>query len=292
MTFTGYGGQPIKAWLLLPRRRDGPAARASSSTSATAAGAASPTSGCCGPAAGYAHLVMDTRGQGSVGRNGDTPDPARRRPAYPGFMTRGIHDPAHYYYRRVFTDAVRAVEAAARTRPSTPARVAVTGGSQGGGIALAVAGLVPDRRRRSMPDVPFLCHYRRATGIADARPLPRDRAATARPTATRSSAVFRTLAYFDGVNFAARAPRPPCSRWRCMDNICPPSTVYAAYNHYAGRRKQIEVYEFNDHEGGGGYQRPVQAAFLDRSSPPHPRCRAQRHDERGTVSRSMRASLG
>ena len=61
-----------------------------------------------------------------------------------------VHDPrassipATYYYRRVFTDAVRAVEAA-RSHPAVDAgRVAVTGGSQGGGITLAVAGLVPD----------------------------------------------------------------------------------------------------------------------------------------------------
>lgn len=44
-------------------------------------------------------------------------------------MTRGILQPATYYYRRVFTDAVRAVEAA-RSHPAVDAgRVAVTGDS-------------------------------------------------------------------------------------------------------------------------------------------------------------------
>ena len=38
-----------------------------------------------------------------------------------------------------------------------------------------------------------------------------------------------------------------------MDMICPPSTVFAAYNHYAGP-KEIEVYPFNDHEGGESIQ--------------------------------------
>ncbi|EWM10138.1 hypothetical protein KUTG_00442 [Kutzneria sp. 744] len=47
-------------------------------------------------------------------------------------MTRGILDPGHYYYRRVYTDAIRAVDAA-RTHPAIgPGRMYVAGGSQGG----------------------------------------------------------------------------------------------------------------------------------------------------------------
>ena len=61
---------------------------------------------------------MDTRGQGSAWSKGDTPDPESDggNPQYPGFMTRGVLDPKTYYYRRVFTDAVRAVEAAMEPR--------------------------------------------------------------------------------------------------------------------------------------------------------------------------------
>lgn len=47
-----------------------------------------------------------------------------------------------------------------------------------------------------------------------------------------------------------------------MDQTCPPSTVFAAYNNYGGRKEIIE-YPFNDHEGGPGFQ---QAAQLDRLS--------------------------
>ena len=48
------------------------------------------------------------------------------------------------------------------------------------------------------------------------------------------------------------------------DLTCPPSTVYAAYNRIPVADKAIEVYDFNDHEGGGAYQWPAQAAFLGR----------------------------
>src|SRR5690606_41916274 len=61
-----------------------------------------------------------------------------------------------------------------------PARVAVHGVSQGGGIAIAVAALA-DGLVGAMPDVPFLCHYRRAVEITDRDPyreLTRDRKST------------------------------------------------------------------------------------------------------------------
>jgi cephalosporin-C deacetylase len=95
--------------------------------------------------AGFAHLVMDTRGQGSTWSPGDTLDPDDPGdPSHPGFMTRGILDPARYYYRRLFTDAVRAIEAV-RSHPDVdPSRVAISGGSQGGGMALAAAALSDD----------------------------------------------------------------------------------------------------------------------------------------------------
>jgi cephalosporin-C deacetylase len=35
-----------------------------------------------------------------------------------------------------------------------------------------------------------------------------------------------------------------------MDPITPPSTVYAAYNAYDGE-KQLSVWRYNGHEGGG-----------------------------------------
>jgi cephalosporin-C deacetylase len=211
--------------------------------------------------AGYAHLVMDTRGQGSAWSPGDTPDyePQGFSPQFPGFMTRGITSPDTYYYRRVFTDAARAVEAA-RAHPAVDAqRVAVSGGSQGGGITLAAAGLVPDVIA-AMPDVPFLCHYRRATEITDGNPY-QEIVKYCQTHRNHIDLVFNTLAYFDGVNFAARAKANALFSVGLMDEICPPSTVYAAYNHYGGP-KDIRIYRYNHHEGGGTFQSVEKVKFL------------------------------
>jgi cephalosporin-C deacetylase len=46
-----------------------------------------------------------------------------------------------------------------------------------------------------------------------------------------------------------------------MDAVCPPSTVFAAYNHYAGP-KEIDVWPYNGHEGGAAFQRVRHMRFL------------------------------
>ena len=46
-----------------------------------------------------------------------------------------------------------------------------------------------------------------------------------------------------------------------MDDVCPPSSIYGAYNNYAGE-KTIESYSFNNHEGGGTVQEGRQVDWL------------------------------
>jgi cephalosporin-C deacetylase len=111
-----------------------------------------------------------------------------------------------------------------------------------------------------MPDVPFLCHFRRATELVDTDPyaeisrfciIHRDKVEN----------VFSNLSYFDGVNFAARCNAHALFSTGLMDTICPPSTLFAAYNHFLGP-KDIRVYSYNSHEGGGGDHTLEKARFI------------------------------
>jgi cephalosporin-C deacetylase len=175
-------------------------------------------------------------------------------------MTRGVEDPESYYYRRLFTDAVRAVEAA-RSHPLVDdARTAALGGSQGGGITLAVGGLVPDLAANA-PDVPFLCDFPRAAVLTDRAPY-REIGNYLKTHRGRTEQVLRTLSYFDGVHFAARGRAPALFSVAMEDQTCPPSTVFAAFNAWGHDEKEIEVYDFNDHEGGGPYQEAAQLRWL------------------------------
>ncbi|GAC1640515.1 MAG: cephalosporin-C deacetylase [Herpetosiphon sp.] len=261
VTFNGYGGQAIRGWFSVPRHRREPLPCVVEYIG-YGGGRGFPTDWLLWSSAGYAHLVMDTRGQGSSWSHGDTPDVAGGgAPHHPGFMTNGILDPQTYYYRRLFTDAVRAVEAARSHPVVDPARIVVTGRSQGGGVALAVSGLVDDIQA-VLPDVPFLCHMQRATEITDALPY----AEIARYCVVHRDqveTVFATLGYFDGVNFARRARCPGLFSVGLMDEVCPPSTVFGAYNAFKGP-KEIRVWRYNHHEGGGAYQAREQLQFVQR----------------------------
>ena len=260
VTFNGFGGQPVKGWFLLPAQRSGPLPCVVEYIG-YGGGRGFPSDWLLWASAGFAHFVMDTRGQGSAWRKGDTPDLFAQggNPSFPGFMTQGVLDPKTYYYRRVFTDAVRAVQAAC-THPAVDAsRIAATGGSQGGGITLAVGGLAP-QVSVLMPDVPFLCHYRRASEITDAAPYS-ELGRYCMVHRDKIEQVFETLSYFDGLNFAARSRARALFSVALMDEICPPSTVFAAYNHFAGP-KEIRVYTYNHHEGGEAYQTQEKLRYL------------------------------
>ncbi|WP_137991814.1 acetylxylan esterase [Streptomyces vilmorinianum] len=259
VTFAGFGGHPVKGWFVLPAGTREPLPVVVEFLG-YGGGRGLPHSHLLWASAGFAHFVMDTRGQGSGWATGDTPDPVGSAPSYPGFMTRGVEDPYAYYYRRLFTDAVRAVEAA-RSHPLVDAaRTAVTGVSQGGGITLAVAGLVRGLVAVA-PDVPFLCDFPRATTITDRQPY-REIGSYLKTHRGRTEQVRRTLAYFDGVHFAARATAPALFSTGLEDLTCPPSTVFAAFNAYAHEEKGIEVYDFNDHEGGAAFQQAAQLRWI------------------------------
>ncbi len=260
VTFSGFGGQPIRGWFILPTGTTGPLPCVVEYIG-YGGGRGLAHEWVTWSAAGYAQFVMDTRGQGSNGYLvGDTSDTgANGTPQTPGFMTRGIDDPEQYYYRRVFTDAVRAVETV-REHPLVDAsKVVVAGVSQGGGITIATAGLV-DGLAGALPDVPFLCHYRRATEITDSFPYG-ELVTFCKTHRDQVDRVFATLRYFDGVNFAARASAPALFSVALMDSTCPPSTVYAAYNHYRGE-KEISIWPYNGHEGGAAFQRAAQIRYL------------------------------
>jgi cephalosporin-C deacetylase len=261
VVFSGWNGQPVRAWLRLPAGASGPLPAVVEYVG-YGGGRGAPHANLLWAAAGYAHLHMDTRGQGSGWSRGDTPDDAPAGPQVPGVMTRGVREPATYYYTRLFTDAVLAVDAAAALDEVDETRIGVTGISQGGGTALAVGALVP-RVRGVVARVPFLCDFPRSTTITDAHPFAEIRAYLA-VHRDEEAAVFRTLGYIDGVHFARRGTAPALFTAALMDPIVPPSGVFAAYNGYPAE-KELAVWRFNGHEGGGPDDDTAALAFFART---------------------------
>lgn len=204
---------------------------------------------------GYAVLAVDVRGQA-----GDTPDwSVPTGGQMTGRMTQGIHDPHHYYYRGVYQDALRAVQWLRTRAEVDPDRVIATGNSQGGGLTLAVAAL-DQQLAAAMPDVPFLCHFRRAVDAHTAGPYG-ELVEYMKRRPEHVATVFRTLSYFDNINLAGSIRCPVLCSVALLDPICPPSTVFAAYNQIAGP-KEIRIYPYNGHEGGGSLHTEEKYRFL------------------------------
>jgi cephalosporin-C deacetylase len=259
VTFSGYDGDPIKGWLLLPRQA-GPSLPVIVEYIGYGGGRGDPFDWLKWSCAGYPHLVVDSRGQGGRWRSADTADPGDSgAPSTPGFMTKGIASPQTHYYTRLFTDAARAIDVVGEHPALAGRPVVAAGGSQGGGLAIAAAHLT-GAAAAVLPDVPFLAHPRRAVDLTDADPYG-ELAAYCRVHPAEVDQVFDTLSYIDVVNHAKRTTAPALFSVGLTDIITPPSTIFAAYNHYAGP-KEISVYQFSGHEGGGTPHFLAQLAFL------------------------------
>ena len=260
VSFAGYNGDPIKGWLLAPHESRPNAALIVEFVGYNG-GRGDPLDWLTYSCAGHPHLIMDTRGQGGSWRSANTADPSDNgAPSTNGFLTRGIADPRTHYYTRLFIDAARFVDAA-RSHPVAAGRpIVATGISQGGGLALAATHLAGDLDG-VMTDAPFLAHPRRAVEVTNSRPYG-ELIEYCSLYPERVDDVFATLSYVDVVNHAKRASAPALFSVGLIDEITPPSTVFAAYNHYAGP-KDIAVYPFTGHQSPGTRHLTAKLAFLE-----------------------------
>jgi cephalosporin-C deacetylase len=261
VTFSGADGDPIKAWYLRPRAAGDTPLACRVEFVGYGGGRDHPAAHALYPACGHATLVMDTRAQGGNWSTGDTADPGAGRsgPEHPGVMTRGIASPDTYYYRRLYVDAVRAVETAAALPGVDAERIGVAGGSQGGALALAAAALTPTLVRLCHADVPFLCDIERAMDIAPDAPYT-ELVAYLAVHPELDEAARTTLRHVDNALLATRIRARTLVSVGLRDTICPPSTVFAAYNAISAP-KEIVVLPYSGHTTTAGHRERQLADF-------------------------------
>lgn len=272
LQFSGFGGTTVKAWLTAPAGATGPLPTIVQ-YHGYSVGRSFPHSATVWASAGYAHISMDNRGQGH-NQGGPTPPTLDTtvdagEAHTPGYFTVGIRDPHTYYYRRLYTDAVRMLEAAAALPLIDPGRIIATGASQGGALTLAAASLarlVDVTLLGAAPDVPAFCNYPRSLDLTEMGPWEEIRKYLM-GWRDQVDTVYRTLSYFDLALLVQRASAPVLFSLGLMDMVCLPSTIYSAFNRY-GRdvapdiAKSMKVYRFNGHEGGGAHHVMEQAEFF------------------------------
>jgi cephalosporin-C deacetylase len=109
--------------------------------------------------------------------------------------------------------------------------VAVCGISQGGALPLAAAALQPQLVKVCQPDVPFLCDIHRGVGLSPTYPYLIEQQVDLVPAA------MNTLAYVDNALLARRITADCLLSVGLMDETCPLSTVFAAYNEISAPRR-------------------------------------------------------
>lgn len=161
------------------------------------------------------------------------------------YWTRGLDDKQDYFYKGAILDCVRAVDYIDAQDVADRERIAVWGGSQGGGLALAVAGL-DNRITFCAADVPFLCDWVNYFQLTSWPEM--DAWIEASPQRTWP-ATLKTLSYFDVLNLASRIQCRTLMSVGLQDQVCPPETSFAAYNRIPAA-KSFKLYKDAGHKLG------------------------------------------
>lgn len=158
---------------------------------------------------------------------------------------RGLDDKNDYYYRGTFMDCIRAMDFLSRHPSVDPKRIAVWGGSQGGGLAFVVASL--DKRVNfCIADVPFLCDMKQYFKTTQWQEV--DDWLAADPKRNWNE-MLRTMSYFDTMNMTDKITCPVLMGIGLQDIVCPPSTSFASYNKIKSQKEYI-VYPRSGHDLG------------------------------------------
>jgi cephalosporin-C deacetylase len=242
--FTGTGGARIHAKLLRPEHRRGAAPGPAVVHFHGYTGDSGDWSDYLGYiAAGFVVAALDCRGQGGLsedvgGVRGNT---------HRGHIIRGLDDePDKMLFRHIFLDTVRTAQIVMDLDEVDPARVGTAGGSQGGGLSLACASLEP-RVARLASIFPFLTDYRRVWDLdlgQNAYAEIREYFRHFDPTHEREEDIFHRLGYIDVHHLARRIRANSLMLVSLIDETCPASTQYAAYNAIQAEKRVIEYPDF------------------------------------------------
>lgn len=243
--WNGVGGAKIHAKLLRPKdiSKPGPALLVFHGYSMSA-GDWSDKLGFV--AEGFTVAALDCRGQGGYSEEkggvlGTTLN---------GHFIRGLGDsPDKLLFRQIFLDTAQMARIVMDLPGVDPGRVGALGGSQGGGLTLACAALEP-RIKRIAPAYPFLSDYQRVWDMdldKDAYHELRFFFRSFDPLHERENEIFTQLGYIDVHHLAPRIKAQTLMAITLRDNICPPSTQFAAYNKIKAK-KQFALYPDYGHE--------------------------------------------
>ncbi|HLP76935.1 MAG TPA: acetylxylan esterase [Candidatus Paceibacterota bacterium] len=248
--FTGVGGSRIHAKYLRPKNAPTPHPAVLQFHG---------YSGDCGDwqeklgyvAMGFSVAALDCRGQGG----GSEDLGSVRGNTFSGHIIRGLDDDScKFAFRQIFLDTAQLARIVMGFDEVDPCRLGAMGGSQGGGLTLACAALVPEIKRAA-PVFPFLSDYQRVWEMDLAKGPYEEITSYFRhfdPRHERAKEVFTKLGYIDIQHLASRIKAEVMMGCGLMDTICPPSSQFACYNKITSR-KNVVIYPDFAHEPLPGF---------------------------------------
>ncbi|AGY82531.1 acetylxylan esterase [Carnobacterium inhibens] len=212
-------------------------------------------------AEGFVVLAMDARGQGGLSEDRTQTSGGVMK----GLIIRGMEEGKNnLYFRQVFLDTAHVARILKSMDFVNENRIYAQGASQGGGLTIACAGLVPDLYRIYV-SYPFLSDYRKAYSLGAQtsafEEIPywfqfRD------PLHTREKEIFDTLEYIDIQHFAPRIKAEVCWAVGMQDTIVPPITQMATYNNITTKKNLIVLPEYG-HEYLPKVSDDMRSYFID-----------------------------
>ncbi len=147
-----------------------------------------------------------------------------------GYWVFNLDDPKSYYYRRIYQGCIRANDFLTARETWDGRHLLVMGASQGGQLAIVTAALDP-RVTALAATHPAACDLTgELHGRAGGWPHPFKTYTAGQPPFHATPAKIATTAYYDTVNFARRLKVPGFYCWGYNDDVCPPTSVWAAFN--------------------------------------------------------------
>lgn len=203
---------------------------------------------------GVAVLAIDLRDQN--GRTGNCASYSSG--STQNVMCKGLLDKEEYYYRAVYMDCVKAIDFACSQPEADHRKIIVEGASQGGSLSMSVCAL-DSRPVLCMVDVPGFNNLEKRIEAGVGSDSGITGYLQAHPDCTEQ--VLETLSYFDNMNLADRIRCPVFASVGLRDTVCPAKLYFSAYNRIRSR-KEIRIYPFNGHEGGGVFHNELKLKYL------------------------------
>jgi len=190
-------------------------------------------------------------------------------PRLPGYYDDIVYEPTSaYYYYHVYLRCLQALNYL-RSRPDVdPTRLVVVGGSQGGRLAIVLAGLDPHVAAAvpciawgaNEPHARWITHLNsyvpgKWPPVVDPALVKSDGMEVAGAPPLFTGPEERCLAYYDPMNFAPEAQCPALFNAGLIDPVSPPYGVFAAFNRWGGKDKTMVALDGLGHDWSAEFDR-------------------------------------